>query len=285
MSAVMTANTPIDAAVLTRRIGQLPTLPQAVLDVMALLRNEDSSAEQCAAAIARDGGMTAVVLRLANSAFYGVPGRVASVRDALHLLGRRTLAGVLTTAAVCTRLERPACEGFDFVAFWRHGLATAIAAQSLARDLALDDDVAFTAGLLHDVGIAVLASQWPEALAAAIAAANEADRPLAELERALLGADHASIGAALAVHWHFPAPVVEAIAHHHAPAGAPGIADLVHVADAVAHALDLDAGEHERVPALADGAWGRLAPKPAQVLRAFERTETGVAALCQALGV
>jgi putative nucleotidyltransferase with HDIG domain len=276
---------PIDAAALSRRIGRLPTLPQAVLDVMALLRDEASSGEACAAAIARDGGMTAVVLRLANSAFYGAAGRVASVRDALHLLGRRTLAGVLTTAAVCTRLERPVCEGFDFVAFWRHGLATAIAAQSLARELALDDDVAFTAGLLHDVGIAVLASQQPAALASAIAAARAADRPLAEVEAVLLGVDHAAIGAALAAHWHFPPAVVEAIARHHAPSAAPGLADVVHVADAMAHALDLDAGEHERVPPLAEAAWRRLAPKPAQVLRAFERTETGVAALCQALGV
>jgi putative nucleotidyltransferase with HDIG domain len=275
----------IDLQAMGRRIGELPKLPQAVLDVMALLRREDSSAEDCAAAIARDAGMAVLTLRLANSAFYGVAGRVASMRDAMQLLGRRTLSGLLATAAVSARVPRPACAGFDFVGFWRHALGTAIAAQCLARELALDDDAAFTAGLLHDVGELVLAAHWPDALAATIAAAAAADRPRAEVEAALLGVDHGAIGARLAHHWHFPAEVAEAIGLHHRPAAGAALADLVHVADAVVHALDLDDAPAARVPALCPDAWARLAPKPAQLLRTFDKTETGVAAMCQALGV
>ena len=111
MSAVLAATAPIDAAALTRRIGRLPALPQAALDVMALLRNEESSAEQCAAAIGRDGAMTAVVLRLANSAFYGVasPWRQKATKSKPSQTGRSSrvqTAAVVSTPASVRRPSR-----------------------------------------------------------------------------------------------------------------------------------------------------------------------------------
>jgi len=278
---------PIDAATLRRRISELPAMPQVVLEVLTLLRQESAGAEECATAIASDPTLTALTLRLANSAFYGVPGRVGSIRDAIQMLGRRTLGALLTTAVVSTRFKPTACEGFDFAAFWRHALATAIAAQSLARELTLDDEAAFTAGLLHDIGRLALAAHWPQPLSAALAQSRRDDAPLAAVETALLGTSHSEVGALIADHWRFPAAVAQAIAYHHAPPAAAraSVSDLVHVADALAHALDLHHDPDEMVPEIEPASWERLALAPAQCLRAFERTETGVAALCQALGV
>lgn len=281
----------IDPALLRRQLGELPALPQAVMEVLAILRRENASAADCAERIARDQAMTVRTLRLANSAFYGMPGRVATIHDAVHMLGRRTLGALLTTAAVSAQFGRCRCPGFDFQAFWRHALGTAIAAQSLARELASDDDLAFTAGLLHDVGRLALATYFPAELGAALAKARADDAPLLVAERSVLGIDHTQVGAMIAARWHFPAAVAEAISAHHAPPAPAGpathasLTDLVHVADAIAHALDLSGADDEMVPDIETSAWARLALSPMQCLRVFERTETGVAALCQALGV
>lgn len=276
----------LDPDRLRHQVGQLPALPQAVLKVLAILRRDDASAEECAAQIAPDQAMTARTLRLANSAFYGVPGRVATIRDAIHMLGRRTLGALLTTAAVSAQFDRCLCPGFDFAAFWRHALGTAIAAQALARELDADDDLAFTAGLLHDIGRLALATYFPAQLGAAMARARSDDGPLLGAEQATLGTDHASIGALIASHWNFPAAVIDAITQHHAPAdtATASLADLVQVADAIAHALDLNADHDEMVPEIDAAGWARLGLTPAQCLQVFERTEAGVAALCQGLG-
>jgi HDOD domain len=111
---------PIDLQLLQARVRELPALPQAVLDVLAVLRSENSGTDDCAEHIARDQSMTARTLKLANSAFYGVPGRVATVRDAVHLLGRRTLGSLLTSAAVSASVgSSGAAPGFTFAHFWR----------------------------------------------------------------------------------------------------------------------------------------------------------------------
>ncbi len=288
---VAPAATPLDLALLRRRVGELPALPQAVLQVTAILRREDSSADDCAACIERDPAMTARTLRLANSAFYGVPGRVATMRDAIHILGRRSLGALLTTAAVSAQFDRKRCPGFDFDAFWRHALGSAIATQSLARELDADDELGFTAGLLHDIGRLALATYFPVELGAVLACARAAAAPLRDVERSTLGVDHAQVGAMIAAHWRFPGSVVQAILDHHAPvapadAAAPAtLAELVHLADAMVHALDVSAAEDEAVPEIDAPTWSRLALGPAQCGRVFERTETGVAALCQALAI
>lgn len=281
----------IDPALLRQRVSELPALPQAVMEVLAILRSENARTEDCAERIARDQSMTARTLRLANSAFYGVPGRVATIRDAVHLLGRRTLGSLLTTAAVSAQFGACHCPGFDFGVFWRHALGVAIAAQAIAHELALDEDLAFTSGLLHDIGRLALAAHFPTEQAAVMAHARAADVPMLEAEHAVLALDHTQVGAMIASHWRFPEAVVQAITQHHAPtaARAPGplasMADVVHVADAMTHALDLSHCDNEAVPELDELAWERLALKPTHCLRVFERTEAGVAALCQALSL
>ncbi len=282
----------ISPELLRGHVGRLPALPQAVLQLLAELRRDDSSADDCAQHIVHDQAMTARTLRLANSAFYGAPGRVATIRDAIQMLGRRTLGALLTTAVVSGQFSPGRAAGFDFAAFWRHALGTALAAQSLALETGADDDLAFTAGLLHDMGRLLLAAHYPAELALALAQAQADDSPLLDAEQAALGTDHACIGAMVAAHWSFPPAVAAAIADHHAPptctgsaAAAPALADLVHVADAITHALGLNGGDADMVPDIDAAAWARLALSPAQCLRVFDRTEQGVLGLCQALGV
>ncbi len=273
---------------LLQALRALPPLPQAALEALAALRDERSGNDHCAELIARDQALSARTLRLANSAFYGVPGRVAAIRDAVHLLGRRTLASLVTVATVSAQFPAEAAAARPLLGFWRHALASALAARELARALRLDAETAFTAGLLHDIGRLLLATVAPAELAQADALARQRDEPLHGFEVALLGHDHVAVGALVARHWQFPAEVVDAIAGHHAPPvpadGAATLADVVHLADCVAHALDLASDPDEMVPPLDAGVLARAMRPAAEMLALFAATEAGVLALSETMG-
>jgi putative nucleotidyltransferase with HDIG domain len=277
----------IDADVLRQRIIQLPSMPQAVLDVMRMLGDDDASTADIADRIERDQALTARILRIANSAFYGVPGRIGTIRNAIGILGLRTVGTLLTTAAVSAQFSSARCPEFPFGMFWRHGIATALMARGLSEQLRLDEDIAFTAGLLHDIGRLALAAQFPIETGHALRYAREMDMPILEAERLVLDTDHLAVGVLIATQWRFPAVVIAAIERHHAPGPgtAPTIVDVVHVADAFAHALDPSASADETVPSIELAAWGRLDLSVPHCLSVLATTISGVAGLCEALAL
>lgn len=277
----------IDVNALRQKIVQLPSLPQAFLDVMAVLINEDASTADIADRIERDQALAARTLRIANSAFYGVPGRIGTIRNAIGILGLRTVGTLLTTAAVSSQFATAACPDFQFSVFWRHAIATALAARGLAQQLRMDEDAAFMAGLLHDIGRLALATQFPTETSQLLQYARDSDLPTLDAERQMFDIDHLEVGVLIATHWNFPPAVVAAIEHHHAPG--PGtvrtMVDVVHVADAFAHALDPSTSPDEMVPCVELAAWGRLELTVAQCLAVLEFTSSGVAGLCEALAL
>jgi putative nucleotidyltransferase with HDIG domain len=271
------------------RVAELPHFPKAALRALQTLRREDASLEDVATDMSCDASLTTLVLRLANSPFYGVPGRVASARDAAQVLGRRTLESVLTLAAVASQFGGPRSKAFDASAFWRHALATAIAARALARAAGLDEDQAFVAGLLHDIGLLAMSVYFPEDLDALIGHARATDVELCTIERQHDLTSHAEVGAWIAAHWHFPVAVAQAIAAHHAPPAGTGaaeaIATCVHVANAISHALDLAGVDNELVPVVEPSVWARVALSDEALCRLFGETESGVQTLCAALAL
>jgi putative nucleotidyltransferase with HDIG domain len=166
------------------------------------------------------------------------------------------------------------CPGFNDKAFWRHSIATAACARSLARRLRFNQDVAFTAGLLHDIGRLVLVTGHPQAIRGA-GLARQHDGDWEDAERAVLGVDHVDAGVALAEHWNFSDTMRQAIAWHHAPEtpGAGFLAAIVHVANAVVHALDLAGEEDELVPTLSSVAWDAMGLNEEAYLDLFRETE------------
>lgn len=279
-----------DRAWLCAEVAALPPLPQAALAALAVLQSETSSLHDCADAVGADPALCAQVLRLANAAAYGRSGRIGSMADAIALLGRRTVGAVLTASAVTARFREARCPGFDLPAFWRTSVASGIAAQTLALELGVDSGLAFTGGLLHDLGRLLLVSRLPAAMAQALAWARLHDQPLQVAELEVLGIDHAELGARLAQHWHLPPVLVAAIGGHHGSALATNpdhqaLCDLVQAADAIVHALDLHHAEDERVPALAPDVAARLDLTPARCARALAVTEQGVASLAEALAL
>lgn len=279
---------------LRESVNALPALPQAALAALSALEDERGGARHWAAPIASDPALAVRTLRLANSPFYGAPGRIGNVPDAVRMLGRHTLGTLVRAAMVASQfpsaLEVP---GFVLLDFWRHALAAALAARAIARATGHDEEQAFTAGLLHDIGRLVLATHFAQPLAQALAAAAAADLPERQAELALLGVDHAALGAEVARHWKLPETLAQALHDHHAPpdaphpeAGAgPSLAAVVHLADAVAHALDVNAAPRERVPSLAPVAAALVQTQPALLLAVFEEVEAQLQALCDTLGL
>jgi putative nucleotidyltransferase with HDIG domain len=261
---------------LRAKVTSLPPLPQAVHDLNDALRRADVSSDDVVAIVSRDPALSVTALRLANSPFYGVSGRVATLRDAVQILGLQTLTGAVTTAAVMASFDRDACTGFDFDIAWRHAIATAFCAQLLAELRDIDSLSAYTAGLLHDIGRLALATHFPQELAQAIAWGRRNDVLPHLAEREVLGVDHQQAGAMLAAHWRLPPSIVEMVACHHdaEEKGRGSLFDVVHVADAITHALDLSRDADEMVPPLSPSAWQRLALDEAELQHVFEQVET-----------
>ena len=263
-------------------VKQLPSLPSVVLELIENLGQEDADTATLAKKIAKDQALTARALRVANSPFYGLQGKIASIRDAITVLGFRAVQSLVMTAAVTHCFTPAQGAGFDFKAFWRHCIGAALAARELARYAGRNGEAAFAIGLLHDIGHLVLATCFPEQTKQVLAYQRQHDCYAAEAERDVLGLDHAAVGAALAARWRFAPAMHEAIACHHAPDDQTGdsLAGIAHLSDFVAHALGLAKDENEMVPKISQLAWHRLDISWAEFQQVLERTEAQHASLC-----
>lgn len=243
-------------------LDQLPALPEVVVDLLDYLRGSEVDAGQLAHKIARDPALATKLLRVANSSFYGLQSQVASVQDALVVLGLRAVGTLVTAAAIVRHCQALAATSEDQRTFWRHCGGTAICARVLARRVGISPESAYTAGLLHDLGRLILMARFPRAFAEILTYRAAHDCYRVEAEREVLGFDHAQVGAALVTRWKFPAEIVAAIAFHHGtadqPAASSSLVDVVHVADAMAHILGFPNGEEDLVPPLSAKVWHSL---------------------------
>ncbi len=245
---------------LVRQIQELPALPAVVLELLSSIDQEDTDVHVLAQKIELDQALAAKTLRIANSSFYGMQSKVTSIPQAVSVLGFHSIR-TLVTACALTGSFAPVGGGFDFSAFWRHSLATAVAARLLAPHLQVNPETAFTAGLLHDLGTLVLATRFPAEHALIRGYRQAHDCQMADAELAVMGIDHAQVGSALAAYWKFPAAIQQAVADHHAieRLDGGGLPLVVHMANAIAHGLDLSGLEDALVPPLSATGWDRFA--------------------------
>ncbi len=257
------------------QVQDLPSLPAVVMELLNSLDNDEIEIATVAKKVALDQALTAKTLRLANSASFAKQVKVATIQHAITFLGFQTVRNLITTAAITGCFPNGQCTGFDDKAFWRHSIATATCAKILARHLGFNQDYAFTAGLLHDIGRLVLVTQFPKQYAAALAYRREHDCHLLEAERAVLGITHVIAGTALAEHWNFSETMQIGIAGHHTPdiPGAGFLAAIIHVADAITHALDLSQQKDALVPPISLVAWGAVGLNMENSVHVFRETE------------
>jgi putative nucleotidyltransferase with HDIG domain len=271
----------------TQSIGQLPSLPAVVHQLLATIDNEQADTTDLARKIGQDQALVAKVLRVANSSFYGMQGKVASMQDAMVVLGFRNVRTLVLAAAMTGSFPKAQRAWFNEQIFWKHSLAVALAAKALAGGTSIHPDHAFTAGLLHDIGRLVLVTCFADEYRHVVESRTDTDDFLVAAENTQLGFDHSQVGAALALRWKFAPDVSEAVRCHHQKwrPEAPLLAALIHVADVTAHALDLTGEADALVPPLDSAAWSKLGLGWADYKRqlpAIERQHQGAALLLAA---
>jgi len=194
-------------------IGALPPLPSTFAALQRALADPSIDLSQVSAIIQKDPAVSAKVLQVCNSAFFRLPRRVATIKQAVSYLGLTTVRSMVLSAELF-RPGKPLSPGLDLGQMQRHALSVAAIARSLAADAPWAED-AFLAGLLHDVGILLLARQFKDQMQRALEAAA-AGTPLAEAEQKFVGVSHGVAGGYLLGLWGLPYEVVEAVANHEA---------------------------------------------------------------------
>ncbi|HEY0061452.1 MAG TPA: HDOD domain-containing protein [Telluria sp.] len=260
---------------IVRNLQDLPSLPAVVMELLNAIDEEDVDVSVLAKKVSHDQALTAKTLRLANSSLYGLQVKVTTIQQAITFLGFQTTRNLITAAAVTGCFTRGQCPGFDDQAFWRHSIATAACCKVIARRVKFNQDYAFTAGLLHDIGRLVLVSAFPQQYQQVMAHLHASQGSVLEAEHAVMGVDHVAAGVALAEHWNFSDTMKAAIAFHHDPAeaGAGILATIVHVANAIVHALDVAQDEDDLVPAVSTVAWTALGLNEEAWLHVFRETQ------------
>jgi HD-like signal output (HDOD) protein/ActR/RegA family two-component response regulator len=221
------------------RIDKLPSVPQVYLDLIAALDRPETTMPMISAIIERDPAMSAKVLQLVNSSYFGLARRLGSIGDAVSYLGSDLLRSLALSANVFARLAASPVPGFSIETLQdRAVLGGKLARALLAGDKKRADD-AFTAALVRDLGAMVLALGIPATFAPVIAEHNATGTPLHEIESRVLGVTHAEVGAYLLGVWGLPTTIVEAVGHRHAPARIThddrDVVAAVHVAAVVAN--------------------------------------------------
>lgn len=233
---------------LVAKVKNLPPIPNAALRLIGLLDKADTENDDIVQAIRFDNVLTAKLLRACNSPYFGFSEPVSSVDQAVLVLGHQQILHIVLTLAfgssMTVSLPGHAAESTDL---WQHSLTTAMAAEVVADGglIQAERSVAFTAGLLHDIGKLVLGQVIDAGQLAAVRGCMDiGGLSQSDAERQVLGADHAEVGACLLKSWNLPEDVVEAVANHHRPTLTPRplLSAVTHVADCAAHLSAADPG-------------------------------------------
>lgn len=200
-----------------RTMRKLPSMSPVSRQAIALLDDRKSGASDVAKVINRDEAMTARILRVVNSAFYGLSGRVKTVSHAVALLGFEQVRLLILGMVMFDSSEiRDPVALANRKLVWEHSQSCAQWSHAIAREMGFQSpEEAFTAGLLHDIGKVVLSVSSPNEFASAVDLCEKEGVPSSESEKTLIGVDHVEVGLTLAHHWGFPDVYSTCIAHHH----------------------------------------------------------------------
>jgi len=270
-----------DTSELSETLLRLPAQPVAAMRVLKLVEDPNASAAELARLIETDPALSARVIRLANSPYYGLARRVSSASRAVVLLGFSTVRALAVSAA-CSLLVEEGRLGPR--GYWPHSVATAAASSVVARYLRGPVSEAFSAGLLHDLGAALLYRQNPALYAKVIEEAGGDGAGLLDAEQRHFGTTHPEAAATVMAAWRFPEEFVLAVSTHHSdPHAVPGILGRIIIAgDAVAAALEQGLIEHpaDLEDALGAAGLGTIPPK-----RVMNEARREIATLAAFLGV
>lgn len=216
------SNTVVETAL--KQINDIATLPEIARAVMAAADNPETSADDIEKLVSSDAVLAARVLKVVNSSFYGMPGEVGSIHQAVVMLGLNAVKNIAIAASLGKLFRTTSIhESFDARELWQHSTAVACASRMLAKHVGVDPEQAFLCGMLHKVGLVVAMQFSPEKLGQVIDRLLEPN-PASQLsiEAEILGATHEQFGRAFCENWQFPAVLQDSVGSHHDPSGLDG---------------------------------------------------------------
>ncbi len=223
------------------RLQHLPPAPKVLPELTRLLNSEDTNSERVVQLVQYEPALTASILRASNRVEHAGRNRIGNVAEAVFRLGFNAVFQIVV-ATSASKLLAPAQVGYGMEAseLWRHSVTSAVAAKLVARRVGQDENAAFTAGLLHDIGKIILSQALETKYTDLIRAVLEFDRSLLEAENELLRVNHAEIGGRLLARWNFPSNLSLAVSWHHLPQAAEPaqrLASATYLGNLLAYAL------------------------------------------------
>jgi putative nucleotidyltransferase with HDIG domain len=278
---------------ITESIINLPTLPMIISRMIELVDNPKTSAGSLARLISTDQALTARILKLANSAYYGFPREISTVNMAIVVLGFNTVKDMGLSLSVFDMFKDAETAGaFDTTQFWEHSVGCGIAARAVARSCGhrLAGE-AFVAGLLHDIGKVILKQYFPKEFKEIMALSSAEGASLEAIELQVIGTQHGQVGGWLAEKWNLPKIIADSITFHHAPWESKQdnvFVAAISLADYLCHLAGIGKSGRTNLFPLDEQTWAILAgaPRPvtpesiddlqAQFLLEFDKSETFV---------
>ncbi len=278
----------MEARKIAAAIKSFPGMPGTAVKLLGLIDDPAMRVSQIEEILRQDPGLTANVLRLANSAYFGIPSKIGSIRQAVILLGLKRLIQMVIAACVSAIMDKPV-PGYDLSPgeLWRHSIAVSVAAEGLVKELKVEAaEEIFTAALLHDVGKLVLGEFVKDDFKKIENAVSEWVS-FEEAETMVLGTNHAEVGAQILTRWSLPVEIVNAVQWHHKPEESDQIStmlDIVHVANFMSIMIGIGIGrdglQHQPSAAVSE----RLGLTPAHLEKVASQTMQWVTELSEVIG-
>jgi putative nucleotidyltransferase with HDIG domain len=246
-------------------IDRMPTLSPVIHKITEVANNVKSSAQDLTDVIQLDPVLTAKVIRMVNSAYFGLPQEIKSLKQAVVMLGLNTIKNVALSSAFLGKMNlnkgSTALNGEDF---WKHSLGVAVASKMIARKLGIDSkylEEYFIAGLIHDIGKVLINNFFPEEMNMILEESSSRKLPILEVERKIFGLTHEEIGIAIGKKWKFANSLLYAVGKHHQPVQEGNSANfsmVVAVADTFVKILQVGFSGNSKIEAIPDEVWKAL---------------------------
>lgn len=276
----MTTPTSDQVKALVSRIPGLPTLPVIVQKLNDMMLNPRTTAKEVGRLISSDPALSAKILKIVNSSFYGFPSRITTVTHAIVILGFNTVKSVVLSSTVFDVFKSKGENEFKREEFWKHSVGCGAACRVIAREAgfsALEDF--FIAGLMHDVGKIILDQYLHDDFQKVLATVKRDDCLFLEAEKKVLAVTHAEIGGWLFANWKLSKGLVQAVTHHHNPSLADDalkITSVIHLGDIVCRALQCGSGGDAKIPRISPAAWDALGFTPPKLEAILRETDSEI---------
>jgi len=242
------------------KINNLPTLPQVVESVISMVEDPNTTASQLSAVISKDQALTTKVLKVVNSAYYGMPREISTLNQATVILGFSTIKNLVLSASIFgTFDDHYSNQHFNRVKFWEHSIGTAVGARVLSKRIGLGNpEELFVAGLVHDIGKVVIDEYLHDDFLKILDIVETRNVRILDAEQEVLNFGHPNLGEWVATMWNLPQDLVTAIAYHHSPRLATGykkMVSVVHLADAISRIEGIGYGGDSLTPVIDPESW------------------------------